>query len=176
VKRYASVAPDLYEPHPEPLRRRQQDVHGADDGDRRGRPRLGGGLPGRVVSGQPRLSPYVQASICPPTTPKAGRWCAPSPARTDTPEDPMPDFCRPDEADLRPSHLGRDPLHEPILVATFIAVALGALAILGALSYFRLWGPLFGATGSPASTTRRSASCTSCSAGDAAARLFPTRS
>ncbi|WP_159992226.1 cytochrome o ubiquinol oxidase subunit I [Roseomonas sp. 18066] len=35
------------------------------------------------------------------------------------------------------------PLHEPILVITFIAVALGGLAAMGALTYFRLWGPLW---------------------------------
>src|SRR5688572_33445936 len=35
------------------------------------------------------------------------------------------------------------PLHEPILVATFIAVALGGLALLGALTYFKLWGYLW---------------------------------
>ena len=31
------------------------------------------------------------------------------------------------------------PLHEPILVATFAVVALGGLALLGALTYYRLW-------------------------------------
>src|ERR1041384_7378915 len=35
------------------------------------------------------------------------------------------------------------PLHEPIVVGTFIAVALGGLALLGALTYFRLWGYLW---------------------------------
>src|SRR5271165_2924882 len=35
------------------------------------------------------------------------------------------------------------PMHEPILVATFIAVALGALAILAALTYLRAWGVLW---------------------------------
>src|SRR3569833_823268 len=35
------------------------------------------------------------------------------------------------------------PLHEPILVATFIAVALGGLALFGVLTYFRLWGYLW---------------------------------
>src|ERR1044071_9097636 len=35
------------------------------------------------------------------------------------------------------------PLHEPILIGTFIAVALGGHALLGALSYFRLWGYLW---------------------------------
>jgi len=41
--------------------------------------------------------------------------------------------------------LGLDalPLHEPILVGTFAVVALGAAAVLAALSYFRLWGPLW---------------------------------
>ena len=34
------------------------------------------------------------------------------------------------------------PLHEPIVVGTFIAVALGGLALLGVLTYFRLWGYL----------------------------------
>ncbi|MDH0612732.1 MULTISPECIES: cytochrome o ubiquinol oxidase subunit I [unclassified Agrobacterium] len=35
------------------------------------------------------------------------------------------------------------PLHEPILVVTFAAVALGGLAVVGALTYFRLWGYLW---------------------------------
>jgi cytochrome o ubiquinol oxidase subunit I len=35
------------------------------------------------------------------------------------------------------------PFHEPILVATFIVVALGGLAFLGSMSYFRLWGPFW---------------------------------
>ncbi|WCJ62467.1 MULTISPECIES: cytochrome o ubiquinol oxidase subunit I [Agrobacterium] len=35
------------------------------------------------------------------------------------------------------------PLHEPILVATFAAVALGGIAVVGALTYFRLWGYLW---------------------------------
>ncbi len=35
------------------------------------------------------------------------------------------------------------PFHEPILVATFAMVVLGALAVLGALTYFRLWGTLW---------------------------------
>jgi cytochrome o ubiquinol oxidase subunit I len=35
------------------------------------------------------------------------------------------------------------PLHEPILVATFIAVAIGGLALFGALTYYRLWGYLW---------------------------------
>ncbi|MFO1143113.1 MAG: cytochrome o ubiquinol oxidase subunit I [Amaricoccus sp.] len=35
------------------------------------------------------------------------------------------------------------PLHEPILVATFAVVALGGIAIVAALSYFRLWGYLW---------------------------------
>src|SRR3546814_14068043 len=35
------------------------------------------------------------------------------------------------------------PYHEPILVVTFIAVALGAAAVLGAITYFRLWGYLW---------------------------------
>ena len=35
------------------------------------------------------------------------------------------------------------PLHEPIVVATFFGVALGGIALLGALTYFRLWGYLW---------------------------------
>ncbi len=35
------------------------------------------------------------------------------------------------------------PYHEPILLATFAAVALGGLALVGALTYFRLWGTLW---------------------------------
>lgn len=35
------------------------------------------------------------------------------------------------------------PFHEPILLATFIAVAISGLAVLGALTYFRLWGILW---------------------------------
>lgn len=35
------------------------------------------------------------------------------------------------------------PFHEPILVVTFIAVALGGIAVLGAVTYFRLWGYLW---------------------------------
>src|ERR1700733_10829997 len=35
------------------------------------------------------------------------------------------------------------PFHEPILVATFAAVAIGGTAVLGALTYFRLWGYLW---------------------------------
>lgn len=35
------------------------------------------------------------------------------------------------------------PLHEPILVATFIAVAIGGVATFGALTYFKLWGYLW---------------------------------
>ena len=35
------------------------------------------------------------------------------------------------------------PYHEPILLATFAAVVLGGLAVLGALTYFKLWGTLW---------------------------------
>jgi cytochrome o ubiquinol oxidase subunit 1 len=35
------------------------------------------------------------------------------------------------------------PLHEPILLVTFIAVAIGGLAIVAALTYFRMWGTLW---------------------------------
>lgn len=35
------------------------------------------------------------------------------------------------------------PFHEPILLATFVAMALGGLALLGALTYFKVWGTLW---------------------------------
>lgn len=35
------------------------------------------------------------------------------------------------------------PIHEPILVATFAVVVLGGIALVGALSYYRLWGYLW---------------------------------
>jgi cytochrome o ubiquinol oxidase subunit 1 len=35
------------------------------------------------------------------------------------------------------------PLHEPILIATFIAVGLGGFALLAALTYFKVWGVLW---------------------------------
>ena len=35
------------------------------------------------------------------------------------------------------------PFHEPILLATFIAVAIGGIAVLGALTYYRAWGYLW---------------------------------
>jgi cytochrome o ubiquinol oxidase subunit 1 len=35
------------------------------------------------------------------------------------------------------------PLHEPIVVITFIVVAIGGLAVVGALTYFKLWGYLW---------------------------------
>ncbi len=35
------------------------------------------------------------------------------------------------------------PLHEPILVVTFIAVALGGIALVAGLTYFKLWGYLW---------------------------------
>src|SRR3546814_9242209 len=35
------------------------------------------------------------------------------------------------------------PWHEPIIVATFVAVVLGGVALVAALSYFRLWGYLW---------------------------------
>ncbi|MDE1566588.1 cytochrome o ubiquinol oxidase subunit I [Aquabacter sediminis] len=35
------------------------------------------------------------------------------------------------------------PFHEPILVATFAVVALGGIGVVGALTYFRLWGYLW---------------------------------
>src|SRR5271166_6011284 len=35
------------------------------------------------------------------------------------------------------------PLHEPIIVGTFAVVAMGGLAVFGAVTYFRLWGYLW---------------------------------
>jgi cytochrome o ubiquinol oxidase subunit 1 len=35
------------------------------------------------------------------------------------------------------------PIHEPILVVTFLVVATGGLALFGAITYFRLWGYLW---------------------------------
>jgi cytochrome o ubiquinol oxidase subunit 1 len=35
------------------------------------------------------------------------------------------------------------PFHEPILIGTFAVVAMGGAAVLGALTYFRLWGYLW---------------------------------
>jgi cytochrome o ubiquinol oxidase subunit 1 len=35
------------------------------------------------------------------------------------------------------------PIHEPILVATFLVVVLGGAVVFGAISYFRLWGYLW---------------------------------
>lgn len=35
------------------------------------------------------------------------------------------------------------PLHEPIVVITFIVVAIGGLAVVGAITYFKLWGYLW---------------------------------
>src|ERR1700686_3380388 len=35
------------------------------------------------------------------------------------------------------------PLHEPILLVTFVAVASGGVAIVAAITYFRAWGPLW---------------------------------
>src|SRR5215468_3834421 len=35
------------------------------------------------------------------------------------------------------------PLHEPILLATFIAVVVGGIAVLALITYFRWWGPLW---------------------------------
>ncbi|MEX2695222.1 cytochrome o ubiquinol oxidase subunit I [Rhizobium mongolense] len=35
------------------------------------------------------------------------------------------------------------PYHEPILVATFIGVVIGGLAVLGLITHYRFWGPLW---------------------------------
>ena len=35
------------------------------------------------------------------------------------------------------------PLHDPVIVATFVVVAIGGAALLGALTYYRVWGYLW---------------------------------
>ncbi|HCD73873.1 MAG TPA: cytochrome o ubiquinol oxidase subunit I [Alcanivorax sp.] len=35
------------------------------------------------------------------------------------------------------------PLHDPVIVATFVVVAIGGVALLGALTYYRVWGYLW---------------------------------
>src|SRR5215469_18876765 len=51
----------------------------------------------------------------------------------------------PDLAKLIFGRLSLDslPLHEPIVVYTFVAVAIGGIALLGAITYFKLWGYLW---------------------------------
>lgn len=54
----------------------------------------------------------------------------------------------PDHPDLTRLVFGRltwdaIPFHEPILLVTFIAVAIGGAAILAAITYFRVWGTLW---------------------------------
>lgn len=54
----------------------------------------------------------------------------------------------PDHPDLTQLIFGRltwesFPYHDPILVATFAAVVLGGLALMGAMTYFRVWGTLW---------------------------------
>src|ERR1700744_3349323 len=39
--------------------------------------------------------------------------------------------------------LGDFPIHEPILVGTFLVVAAGGIAVFGAITYFRLWAYLW---------------------------------
>ena len=51
-------------------------------------------------------------------------------------------------SNLMPLVLGRlswdaIPFHEPILLWTFVGVALGGVAVLAAVTYFRLWGVLW---------------------------------
>ena len=53
-----------------------------------------------------------------------------------------------DHLDLKTLTFGRltwdaIPLHEPILLGTFIAVALGGFALLAAMTYYRVWGTLW---------------------------------
>src|SRR5438105_14195791 len=35
------------------------------------------------------------------------------------------------------------PLHEPILLATFVAIVIGGVAVVAAMTYFRAWGTLW---------------------------------
>ena len=54
----------------------------------------------------------------------------------------------PEHSDLTKLLFGRltweaIPLHDPILLATFAGVVLGGISIVGALTYFRAWGPLW---------------------------------
>src|SRR3954470_15764769 len=35
------------------------------------------------------------------------------------------------------------PYHEPILIVTFIGVAIGGLAVFGLITYLKFWGPLW---------------------------------
>ncbi|MGO4763925.1 cytochrome o ubiquinol oxidase subunit I [Cupriavidus sp. 2KB_3] len=54
----------------------------------------------------------------------------------------------PERSDLASPIFGRlsweaIPLHEPILLATFAVVAIGGLALVGALTYYRVWGYLW---------------------------------
>ena len=52
------------------------------------------------------------------------------------------------------------PLHEPILVVTFVVVALGGIAAPRGAHLLPRSGAISGTSGSPRSTTRRSGSCT----------------
>lgn len=54
----------------------------------------------------------------------------------------------PDQIDMTKLIFGRlsweaIPFHEPILLATFIVVLIGGVAVLGGITYFRLWGYLW---------------------------------
>src|SRR5580765_6925567 len=54
----------------------------------------------------------------------------------------------PDQIDMTKLIFGRlsweaVPFHEPILLATFIAVLIGGVALVGGITYFRLWGYLW---------------------------------
>ena len=54
-------------------------------------------------------------------------------------------FSNPDLLKLIFGRLNLDaiPYHEPILVVTFIGVVIGAIAVLGLITYFKFWGPLW---------------------------------
>lgn len=52
------------------------------------------------------------------------------------------------------------PFHEPIVMVTVSGIILGGIAVIIALTYFKLWGR-YGVTGLPQLTTNVSVLCTS---------------
>ena len=121
----------------------------ADDGHRRApaatgkRRRLQRRLPRRLAARRRsmRRGPHrTSAAMCTRRRPR--RTVALAPCHRPHPDetnDARPS--RPDEADLRPPHAGRrSPATSRSCSRTFIAVALGGIVVLGALTYFRLWG------------------------------------
>jgi hypothetical protein len=115
---------------------------------------------GHTERGHPRQRESIALSSS-PTRPSAKRK-ARSPARSPLPSiaiEPMSE-----NTGLAKLVFGRltweaIPLHEPILLATLVAVVLGGVAVVALITY-SAGGARCGATGSRASTTRGSASCT----------------